>query len=159
MRIINRTTGRVLTTALVAGVVAAAIGGVSLARAGDGGRTLTLTEVQTNAAFVNISHTPQGAPGDQLILRSAVKDAQGRRIGSSSVVCEMVFAKQLQCTGVYRLPGGTLTGTAMAPASPTSTAPVHIAITGGTGRYEGASGQATLTPQSQTVNHTVIDLD
>jgi hypothetical protein len=160
MNRINRTTTRVLATALVAGVVAAAVGGASLARAGAAGgdRTLTLTEVQTNATFVNISHSPQGAPGDQAIFRSAVKNAEGRRIGWSSVVCEIVFGKQLQCNGVYRLPGGTLTGTALVPASESSTAPVHIAITGGTGRYAGASGQGTTTPQSQTVSRTVIHL-
>src|SRR5689334_17705915 len=101
MMIINRT-GRVLATALVAGVVAAAIGGVSLARAGGGDRTLTLTEVQTGATFVDISHNPQGAPGDMAIFRSAVKNAHGQRIGSSSVRCTIVLGGLLQCDGVYR---------------------------------------------------------
>src|SRR5689334_5079583 len=117
MNKLNRTTARVLVTALVAGAAAAVLGGASLAHAGGGGRTLTLTEVQTGATFVSISHTPQGAPGDEAIFRSTVKDAQGRRIGSSSIVCQIVLGKQLLCSGVYRLPGGTLTGTALAPAS------------------------------------------
>ncbi|HET6849627.1 MAG TPA: hypothetical protein VFH74_12255 [Gaiellales bacterium] len=159
MRIINRTMGRVLVTALVAGAVAAALGGVSLARAGSGDRTLTLTEVQTGATFVDITHTPQGGPGDEVIIRSALKDADGTRIGFSSIVCQVVLGHKLQCAGVYHLPGGTLTGTALVPQSETSTAPVHVAITGGTGRYDQASGQGVSTPQSETVSHTVIDLD
>ncbi len=159
MQIFNRTMGRVLVTALVAGAVAAALGGVSLARAGSGDRTLTLTEVQTGATFVDITHTPQGGPGDQVIIRSALKNAGGTQIGFSSIVCEVVLGHKLQCSGVYHLPGGTLTGTALVPQSESSTAPVHVAITGGTGRYDQASGEGVSTPQSQTVSHTVIDLD
>lgn len=159
MKTMNRTLGRLLVTALVAGIVAAALGGVSLARAGSGDRTLTLTEVQTGATFVNISHSQQGAPGDGVIIRSALKDADGNRIGFSSIVCQLVLGHKLQCAGVYHLPGGTLTGTALVPADESSTAPVHVAITGGTGRYDQASGQGVTTPQSQTVSHTVIDLD
>lgn len=159
MKTINRTVARALVTALAAGLVAAAIGGVSLARAGGGDRTIVFTEVQTGATFVSVTHSPQGAPGDEAIFRSVLKDAHGRAIGTSSVVCQIVLAGKLQCNGVYTLPGGTLTGTAIAPASQSSTAPVHVAITGGTGRYDLASGQATSTPQSDTVNKTVIDLD
>ncbi len=159
MKRMNRTLGRVLVTALVAGAVAAALGGVSLARAGSGDPTLTFSEVQTGATFVDISHTQQGAPGDQAVFRSALKNAAGKRIGFSSVICEIVLANTLQCDGVYHLPGGTLTGTALLPQSATSTAPVHIAITGGTGRYDEASGQGVSTPQNQTVSRTVIDLD
>ena len=159
MKRINHIAARVLATALVAGVVAAAIGGVSMARAGSGDRTFTVTEVQTGARFVNVTHTMQGGPGDQAIFRSDVKNAHGKRIGSSSIVCEIVLGGKLLCTGLYRLPGGTLTGTALVPESEANTAPVHVAITGGTGRYDRAAGQAVSTPQSSTVNKTVFDLD
>lgn len=160
-RTFARTTARLLMTALAAGAVAAAIGGVSLAQAGSGhgDRTLTLTEVQTGAVFVDISHSQQAAPGDQAIFRSNLKNANGRRVGYSSVVCEIVIAGTLQCNGVYHLPGGTLTGTATVPENETSTAPVRIAITGGSGRYDHAAGQAVSTPKNQTVSQTVIDLD
>jgi hypothetical protein len=159
MQTINRTAARALVTALLVGVVAAAIGGVSLARAGSDGRTITVTDVTTGSRIVNISHTQHGAPGDQAIFRSVLKNAQGRKVGSSTVVCELVLGKQLLCNGVFRLPGGTLTGTAMVPASESSMAPVHIAITGGTGRYAGATGEGVSTPQSPTVGRDVIHLD
>ncbi|MGN6377410.1 MAG: hypothetical protein ACTHNU_00510 [Gaiellales bacterium] len=159
MKRINSTAARVIASALAAGLVAMAVGGISLARAGGSDRTMTITEKQVNATFVSISHTQQGAPGDQAIFRSVVMNSRGQRIGSSSIVCEIVFGGKLQCSGVYVLPGGTLTGTALVPQSQASSAPVHVAITGGTGRYDEVSGQATSTPQSQTVNKTVIDLD
>jgi hypothetical protein len=159
MKTMNRTLARMLVTALAAGAVAAALGGASLARAGSGDATLAFTEVQTGATFVNITHTPQGGPGDQVVLRTALKNASGKRIGFGSVICEVVLSNKLQCNAVYHLPGGTLTGTALVPASQNSTAPVRIAITGGTGRYDQAAGQGVSTPQSDTVSHTEIDLD
>jgi hypothetical protein len=159
MQRINRTAARVLVTALVAGAVAAALGGVSLARAGGGDRTMTVTEVQRGATFVDISHTQNGAPGDQAVFRSVIKNAKGERIGTSDVICEEVLGHRLLCNGVYHLPGGMLTGTTVIAADEASTATIHVAITGGTGRYDQASGQVTTTPKSETVSRSVIDLD
>ena len=99
---------------------------------------------------MNITNTPQGGPGDQIVLRRVVKNAAGDRVGTLNVVCEVVLGHKLLCNGVYRLPGGTITGTAQDIQSETSTAPVHIAITGGTGRYDNASGQITSTPTGAT---------
>jgi hypothetical protein len=159
MKTLNRSLGRVLMTAMAAGLVAAAIGGVSLARAGSGDRTMTLTEVDTGARFVNITHTPQGGPGDQIVLRRVVKNAAGDRVGTLNVVCEVVLDHKLLCNGVYRLPGGTITGTAQDIQSESSTTPVHIAITGGTSRYDQAKGQITSTPTGDTTTQSVVDLD
>jgi hypothetical protein len=159
MRQFNSTAARVVATALAAGLVAMAMGGISLARAGGSDRTFTITEKQVSATFVSITHTPKGGPGDEAIFRSVTMNSSGKRLGSSSVICTIVFGGKLQCNGIYTLPGGTLTGTALVPQSQTSTAPVQVAITGGTGRYDGARGQATTTPQSQTVSKTVVDLD
>jgi hypothetical protein len=159
MKTLNRSLGRVLMTAMVAGLVAAAIGGVSLARAGSADRTMTLTEVQTGARFVNITHTAQGGPGDQVVLRRVVKNAAGDRVGTLNVVCEVVLDHKLLCNGIYRLPGGTITGTAQDTQDESSTAPVHIAITGGTGRYDQAKGQITSTPTGNITTQSVVDLD
>ena len=159
MRRFNSTAARIVATALVAGLVVMAVGGISMARAGGSDRTFTIIDKQVSATFVSISHNPQGAPGDEAIFRSVSMNTKGQKIGSSSLICTIVFGGKLQCNGVFTLPGGTLTGTALLPASQTSTAPVHVAITGGTGRYDAARGQATTTPESQTVNKTVVDLD
>ena len=88
-----------------------------------------------------------------------MKNAAGDRIGTLNVVCEVVLDHKLLCNGVYRLPGGTITGTAQDTQSESSTAPVRIAITGGTGRYDNASGQITSTPTGDTTTQSVVDLD
>ena len=36
---------------------------------------------------------------------------------------------------------------------------MHIAITGGTGRYDNARGQITSTPTSDTTTRSIVDLD
>ena len=120
---------------------------------------MTLTEVQTGARFVSITHTPQGGPGDQVILHSVVKNAAGNRVGTLNVVCEVVLSHKLLCNGIYRLPGGTITGTAQDTQDESSTAPVHIHITGGTGRYDQAKGQITSTSTGDTTTQSVVDLD
>ena len=65
MKMFNTTVGRLVLTACVAGLIAAAIGGVSLARAGgtNQGRTIRLTEVDSGGKFIDISHTRTVAPG------------------------------------------------------------------------------------------------
>jgi hypothetical protein len=161
MESLNQTARRVILTAAVAGVVAAVIGGVSLAHAGGSAAdtTFTLNEVHAGAQFVDVTHTPAGGPGDELILRSVLHNQAGERVGSLNVFCVVVLANQLECQGTYRLHGGTITGTATAPKDENSTAPVRIAITGGTGRYDGARGQIVTTPTSPDTDRSVVDLD
>jgi hypothetical protein len=88
-----------------------------------------------------------------------VKNAAGDRVGTLNVVCEVVLGHKLMCNGIYRLPGGTITGTAQDVQSESGTAPVHIAITGGTGRYDNVRGQITSTPTGDTATQSVVDLD
>ena len=162
MKSLNQTVRRVIMTAAVAGLVAAVIGGVSLAHAGGSATadtTFTLNEVHAGAQFVNVTHTLDGGPGDELILRSVLHNQAGDRVGSLNVFCVIVLANQLECQGTYRLPSGTITGTAMVPNDENSTAPVRIAITGGTGRYAGARGQIVTTPTSPDTDRSVVDLD
>jgi len=46
----------------------------------------------------------------------------------------------IHCTATIRLPGGQLTFQGLTTTAPTK----EVAITGGTGRYQGAAGEATL---------------
>ena len=64
MRMFNTTVGRLVLTACVAGLIAAAIGGVSLARAGgtNQGRTIRLTEVDYRRQVHRASPTRRTAP-------------------------------------------------------------------------------------------------
>jgi hypothetical protein len=150
---------RLLVTATVAGVVAAGIGGISLAHAGRSSSdwTMTLTAKQTGSVFVDISHTSQGAPGDESIVHFAMSKS-GHKVGSLDAVCTLVLGNQLQCQGVYHLPGGTLTGTTMFPAN--TSGPKTIAINGGSGRYDRAAGQVNVIPgKTKGVSTQTFDID
>jgi len=150
---------RLTLTAVAASAVAMAIGGVSIARAGGhhaSDHMMTLKEVQTASTFVNISHSQNGKPGDEAIFKSKLFSHDGHEVGTLDVVCTLVFGGKVECTGTFTLPGGTVTGTALVPSN---TTPVHIAITGDTGRYSLVRGQATSTPVSGTVSRDVFDLN
>jgi hypothetical protein len=149
---------RVVTTAIAASAVALAIGGVSIARAGGPhatNHTFTLKEVDTQATFVNISHTKNGKPGDEFIFHAKFTSA-GRLIGTADVVCTLVFNSNSNCVGTVKLPGGTLGVSTLAPSS---NGPVHVAITGGTGRFAKVRGQMTSTPTSNNTSSDVFHLN
>ena len=150
---------RVLMTAVVAGVVAAAIGGVSRAHAGGspGDHTMTLTETQTASKFISITHTQNGGPGDEFTFHSVVTNHDGARVGSLDVLCVVLLNQRLQCQGTYTLPGGTISGTAL--SSLTNNGVTHVAINGGTGRYDKVHGQVTSTPTGNTTTRSVFDID
>lgn len=151
---------RIVLTGLVATILAAAIGGVSLARAGGStsDQRLVLKQVDAGAAFVNISHsTGAPKPGDGFIFRAKLF-RNGMRVGWLNVVCTQLIGTQDQCQGTFTLPGGTLVGSALT-STMNNESVTHIAITGGTGRYDQASGQAWSTNTSEHTARVVIDLD
>jgi len=149
---------RGLMTAAVAAVVAAAVGGVSLARAGSSGdRTLRVREVQTGSVFVNVTHSQHGAPGDEFIFHAKLRKA-GTTVGSLDAVCTLMLHHRLQCAGTAHLQGGTLALDAgITEAQSNSTA--RIAITGGTGRYDHAHGELISTSTGENTARDVFDID
>lgn len=159
MKMFNNTARRVLLTAGVAGLVAAAIGGMSLAHAGGTNhhRTFTLREVDTGGKYISITHSKNGAPGDEFIFSANLK-RHGKKVGDLNAKCTLVLHNKLICEGVFRLPGGTLTAQTLLP-SQDSNAPNHIAITGGTGSYRGATGEVVSTSVNDNVSRDVFHLD
>jgi hypothetical protein len=121
----NTTVGRLVLTACVAGLIAAAIGGVSLARAGgtNHGRTIRVTEVDTGGKFISITHTANGGPGDEFIFSANLRHA-GHKVGTLDAMCTLMLHNKLQCQGTFKLLGGTITGTALLPANEPTAAPI-----------------------------------
>jgi allene oxide cyclase-like protein len=66
----------------------------------------------------------------------------GEEVGDEGGTCPIVDVEQglIHCTGTIRLAEGQLTFQGLT----TTAATKHIAITGGTGRYQGVGGEATL---------------
>jgi hypothetical protein len=149
---------RVVMTAVAASAVALAIGGVSIADAGGHhatNHTFTVTEVHTQTAFVSISHTKNGKPGDEFLFHASFTSS-GNVVGSADVVCTLVFNGRANCVGTAVFPGGTLAVSTLAPLSNT---PVHVAITGGTGRFAKVRGQMISTPNGNNTSTDVFHLN
>jgi hypothetical protein len=135
----------ILALALLAGVVA-----ISSALAASGGKaptgtTIKLLEDEARGTRVPIGHHTGLAAGDEGVGTRTLRTMQKKPIGQLNISCVTTRGglNWIQiCTGVYTLPGGTLVGTTLdVPSQGPNT--LHIAITGGTGRYEGARGSVT----------------
>jgi hypothetical protein len=133
---------RVLALALLAGVVA-----ISSALAASGGKaptgtTIKLLEDEAPGIRVPIGHHTGFAAGDEGFTNRTLRTLQKKPIGQLNISCVTTKGDPnwIQiCTGVYTLAGGTLVGTTLdRPSQGPNT--LHIAVTGGTGRYEGARG-------------------
>ncbi|HEV3495321.1 MAG TPA: hypothetical protein VHA34_03105 [Actinomycetes bacterium] len=79
--------------------------------------------------------------GDYVVFHDLLL-TNGKQVGDEGGTCPLVDVEQglIHCTGTIRLPGGQLTFQGLTTTDPTK----QIAITGGTGRYQGAGGEATL---------------
>lgn len=84
-----------------------------------------------------------GAPslGDYVVFHDVLL-ADGGQVGDEGGTCPLVDVEQglIHCTGTIRLQGGQITFQGLTTTAPTK----HVAVTGGTGRYQDVSGQATL---------------
>jgi len=83
------------------------------------------------------------ALGDEIVFHDQLY-ANGKRVGDelgSCAIASLGPPLEANCSVVFRLPGGNLTGQFVAVQGPE---PREIAVTGGTGRYRSAGGEGTL---------------
>jgi hypothetical protein len=92
-------------------------------------------------------------PGDSYVLVRSLFDKSGRnRVGSLHVSCTITSGGRnpwFLCSGTYALAGGHITGNALFRNSDKQ---VTIAVTGGTGAYEGVLGSGTETLRDRAGN-------
>ncbi|MEU1185378.1 hypothetical protein ABZ464_48785 [Streptomyces sp. NPDC005820] len=148
--------------AATAGVIAAGLtlgsGSADAAPAGSrqhSHRTLTIEAVEKGAAINFVDVAPaDNALGDQLIGTGALTTQAGRTLGTSSFVAISTDTKPRTAellTFVYDLGNGnkiTTTGTAKLSAK----GPLfdeQFAVTGGTGKYQNASGQVRVVQETE----------
>ena len=145
---------RLLALAFLAGVVAvssavaarsdteAAVSPTASSGKTQTGRTIHLLEDEAPSTAVPIGQHTGLRAGDESVFERSLFTTQKKPAGRLSVGCVATAGGQnwaLICTGVYTLSGGTLVGTTLVvPSQGPNT--LHIAVTGGTGRYEGARG-------------------
>jgi hypothetical protein len=135
-----------VTTLAVAGLVVA-LGAVSSGGAQERGvQTISLVQPDEGGSFHFVDNPPrQGleAPplaGDTFVGSQPLFTRAGKRAGTLDFECTVITGGErgrTHCTGVYSLAGGTIAGQVVFPGPRPVT---RIAITGGTGAYEGARG-------------------
>jgi len=138
---------RMLLTSLAAAIAVAALVAVSSGGAQQpDARTITLIQPDDAGSFHFIDNPPrQGeeAPplaGDMFVGSSPLFTKAGKRAGTLDFQCAVITGGErgrIHCTGVYSLAGGTIAAQVVFPGFRPVT---RIAITGGTGAYEGARG-------------------
>jgi hypothetical protein len=126
-----------------------AFGPVLAASAGTavtGSQTIGLVARQVSAVLVPVP----GQTGDQLVFTESLT-RNGASYGHDAIHRVIVTAADAICVGAFQLPGGQLTIAGDA-GSVNSHRSKTVAVTGGTGRYQGARGQLTVKDRSDTVS-------
>jgi hypothetical protein len=125
-------------------LVALAVGVVSPAwgSSGDKEATFRLLAVTTELKF-------QGrALGDQIVFTNKLLRGE-TEVGHEGAVCTVtsVERQEAQCIATFSLRGGQITAQALIHLG--DLAPYLVAVTGGSGRYEGAEGEIEVRPVTQ----------
>ena len=137
--------------AVMAAIVFATTGGAQTS----GERTLKFVERGGKDAFIDnpprqTRRHPQPSVGDEFIFSSPMYDESGARAGTVVFHCVIAPGKSrtTDCSGNAKLKDGTITVAGRASDSQTTV----VAITGGTGAYEGARGSVTSVDRTSADN-------
>jgi hypothetical protein len=125
------------------------VSGTAVATAGTKGkRTLRIVAVQIQSDFLDLG-APGPSLGDELVFSESLRRG-GHEIGTSGVVCTVTQVTPpytdvmtLHCVGTLSLRSGQITLQGLVEVQgENDPGPFTVAITGGTGAYRGASGEA-----------------
>jgi len=130
---------------LPAAVVAAALI-VTPTQAAHKDRTFTLTGKTLASEQIDVGK-PGPSLGDMNVITEDVY-RDGKRIGTSDIQCTVVRIQgpkfAAQCFNTASLPGGQITSQGVVTSDEIEQVPFTQAVTGGTGAYEGVTGQLTV---------------
>jgi hypothetical protein len=131
-------------------LVALAVGVVSPAwgSAGDKEMKFRVDAVTTEQQLLDLG-APGNSLGDQIVFTTRLLQG-GTEVGHQGGVCTVtsVARHQAQCVATYALGGGQVTAQAL--VSLDNPAPYAVAVTGGSGRYQGTEGEVRVQPVSGT---------
>jgi hypothetical protein len=111
-------------------------------------RTFRVDAVNTEQNFLDLGATGNSL-GDQIVFTGQLLKGD-TEVGHQAGVCTVtsVARNEAQCVATYALRGGQVTAQALVNLG--SSAPYAVAITGGSGKYEGAEGEVRVQPVSET---------
>jgi hypothetical protein len=132
--------------------------GPSIANARDGGkRVLKLTATELQSEFLDLGTTGPSL-GDELVFSETLFRGY-REVGTSGVVCTVTHVvppydvTMFQCVGTLSLRHGQITLQGLIEVQgEDDPGPFTVAITGGTGAYRGAGGEAKVREVSPGTN-------
>lgn len=124
-------------------------------------RTVTLDAHTNSVKVVDLPPRGKSSSGDLIVSISTLRNADGARVGKGYLSCTLTGrartfeSANYECTGTDRLGDGSITfaGNARLAASE-----ITVAVTGGTGAYDGATGQLVNTSTSDADSTQVITL-
>ena len=152
----RRLTGVGAALVVVALALAAAVPASSQQQRGD--QTLRVIEVSTEGKFVNVGR-PGPSLGDELIFHSDLR-REGETIGHDGGTCTVVSVEEprvpeFQCVATLWFEEGQITVQGLVQFTEEA---FEVAITGGTGAYEGAAGHITIVSQTERRSRLTISL-
>lgn len=138
---------RITLTSAALALLVILLGGVAIAGAAPQAKPEDTTEkmlrfdVQFSDPFLVDVGEPGLSLGDYPVFHDLLF-SHDEQVGDEGGTCPIVDVSQglIHCTGTIRLSGGQITFQGLTTTAPTK----QFAITGGTGRYQDASGQGTL---------------
>jgi hypothetical protein len=122
-------------------------------------KTVTFHLVEKDVGFNYIDNPPRQGPrqppliGDEFAFTSELMTRSGARAGHLEATCMVTRGgtnSSGPCYGVFALAGGEITGIALLSNSNTT----HIAVTGGTGAYEGVTGSVVSVSRGENSPYT-----
>lgn len=120
----------------------------------------TSEELQFRAVTTEASNLDLGEDGlslgDEFIFHDVLKHG-GEKVGHDGGVCTVTSVKgpETQCLVTFSLSGGQIVIAGLNK----ETGEFLFGVTGGTGQYQGASGEAHVVIRSATVARVTIDLE
>jgi hypothetical protein len=146
-------------SAVAAVGIAVAIPSIGQSQA-PGERTITLNARTTSVKLADPSMRPRA--GDVLVSVNVLRSEAGRKVGTGYMSCVITrparnFGRSVyQCTGTNRLRDGSISFSLVGRLGVDRV--ITAAVTGGTGAYDGARGEAVNTTKSENTSTEVITL-
>jgi hypothetical protein len=133
----------------IAALALMAFGTTVAAAHGKASKTLRLVATENQSDFLDLG-APGPSLGDELVF-SETLSRNGRQVGTSGVVCTTTAVEPpyevttFHCVGTLSLRNGQITLQGLIEVQGVNDpGPFTVAITGGTGDYRGAGGQAVV---------------
>lgn len=119
-------------------------------------QTIRVVAIVTELNLVPVSSKGPSL-GDEIVFSEKLLQG-GNQVGHEGTVCTTVSLErqEAECVATYSFGGGQITAQALITLG--SEAPYAGAITGGTGKYEGAKGEVHVSPVSATEGILTFDL-